>query len=223
MTDFAAWLEQVWAHREEVVYPRLFGALESSIAPLSAELFRDMFGQAAIDPRWLHVGVMVAPPTPERASWLYVTSGLSNPWEMQPGAPASRSGLGREFVFECPVRADWPVLRLQHVAAFELLIAAGRYPGCEPLSLYDRLPLRGPLPLAGTSALRWLLVASGAGFPSHVELASGGVDLLSLVAITDDEAALARERGGEVLLARLRATGAFPVSDPERASVLLPE
>lgn len=221
MTHPTSFLERVWTHREEVVYPRLFGPLMPSIAPLSAELFRDMFRQESVDPRWLHVGVMTAPPSGQRASWLYVTSGLSNPWEDDgPRSPGEPSGLGREFVLETTEPADWAIVRLQHVAAFELLLAAGRYPGHEPLGVHDRLPLRGPITLGGDSALRWLLVATGAGYASRIPMESGAVDLLTLVGITDDEAAFGREQGGDELVARLRAGGSFPVSDPRRASVL---
>lgn len=79
MTSPISFLERVWAHREEVLYPEFFGPLAPSIAPLSGELFHEMFKQESVDPRWLHVGVMTAPPTAQRTTWIYVTSGLSNP------------------------------------------------------------------------------------------------------------------------------------------------
>jgi len=221
LTSPASFLERVWAHREEVIYPALFGPLAPSTAPLPAQLFHEMFKQESVDPRWLHVGVMTAPPTAQRATWIYVTSGLSNPWESGSPAPEGElSGLGREFVFETTEPGDWAILRLQHVAAFELLLAAGRYSGHEPLGLHDRLPLRGPITFRDESALRWLLVASDAWYAPTFTLESGEVDLLTLVGITDDEAQLGREQGGDELLRALRARGAFPVSDPKRTSVL---
>jgi hypothetical protein len=217
----ASFLERVWADREEVVYPRLFGPLVPSIAPLPAELFHSMFGQESVDPRWLHVGVMTAPPAGPRGSWLYVTSGLSNPWEdVGPRLGPGPSGLGREFVLETTEAADWAIIRLQHVAAFELLLAAGRYPGHAALGVHDRLPLRGPITLGGDSPLRWLLVTAEADCAPTITMESGQVDLLTLVGITDDEAAFARVHGGDELVSLLRAGGAFPVSDPQRPSVL---
>ncbi|HKW48356.1 MAG TPA: suppressor of fused domain protein [Gemmatimonadaceae bacterium] len=211
-------LERAWAQREETVYPALFGALEPSIAPLDAALFRDMFRQEAIDPRWLHVGVLIAPPTAARASWIYMSSGLSNPWESD--EPEELSGLGCELILEAPTRADWPVLRLQHAIAFEILLAAGRYPGRERLGRYDRLPLRSPITFTGDSLLRFLLIAPTSSPASFFQLESGQVELMTLVGITEDEAEFARTHGGDMLVEQLQRDGAFPVTLPERHSVL---
>lgn len=76
-------LERVWKIREEEVYPALFGAVSRGIFPLTQQLFADRFGQADIDPRWLFHGVFEFAPTANRPSWLYVTSGYSNPWEQE--------------------------------------------------------------------------------------------------------------------------------------------
>src|SRR5262245_11321978 len=74
-------LEEVWRIREEDVYPRLFGPLRRGIFTLTHELFSRRFGPQQIDPRWLTMGVMEFAPTAARKSWLYVTSGYSNPWD----------------------------------------------------------------------------------------------------------------------------------------------
>ena len=179
-----------------------------------------MFGQSTIDPRWLHIGVMIAPPTATRTSWLYVSSGLSNPWDAN--SPAIASGLGREFIIEAPTRADWPIVRLQHVIAFELLLDAGRYAAHQPLGRFDRLPLRGPITSEHDSRLQYLFVTPGFRSKHIIQLESGQVELLTLVGITAEEAEFAREHGGELLLATLRRFGASPVTDPSRQSVVLP-
>jgi hypothetical protein len=208
-------LERAWYEREEVIYANMFGPLEPSIAPLSVELFQDIFGQSDVDPRWLHTGVMVAPPTAERASWLYVSSGLSNAWNSE--TPQAMSGLGREFVLETEERAEWAILRLQHVAAFELLLAAGRYPNQVSLQQFDRLPLRGPIAFVGESPITHLLVVPSPTIP-RFSLESGEVELLSVVGITDDEAGYARFRGGDALLLELQRATTYPVTDPSRSS-----
>ena len=218
MNPSSTLLERAWAQREEVVYPGLFGTLEPSIAPLEATVFRDMFRQDAVDPRWLHVGVMVAPPTASRASWIYVSSGLSNPWERD--EPEELSGLGCEFLLETPTRVEWAIPRLQHALAFEILLAAGRYPGRERLGPYDRLPLRSAITFQGDSALQFLLVVPTSRPAPFFQLESGRVQLMTFVGITEDEVEFARANGGDVLVEQLEHHGAFPLTLPDRQSIL---
>ncbi len=99
------WFERVWSYREEDLYPSLFGATSRGIFPISAEILTSTFKQSTYDPRWLTHGVFEFAPTPDRESWLYVTSGLSNAWESSTANPSGVSGLGCEFIFETPVLA----------------------------------------------------------------------------------------------------------------------
>ena len=210
-------LERAWAQREEVSFPRLFGPLEQGIYTLSPELFAT-FGVTEIDPRWLHLGVMLAPPTPVRSSWVYVTSGLSSPWESE--EPEELSGVGYELVFELPVRADWAIQRLQHLLAFQQLLAVGWYPGKPLLAHGDRVPLRGSLVPGAASKLTFLLCCEGVEPASGFDLESGHVDLLYLVGVTESEAQFARETRSEELISLLRAAGIFPVTLPERDALV---
>jgi hypothetical protein len=140
-------LEEVWRLREERVYPTLFGPVGRGIFPLTQELFSKRFGQRDVDPRWLFLGVFEFPPTPKRSSWLYVTSGYSNPWNEESEAydPHGESGFGVEFTFAISEQGDWAVEALQSMLAFDLLLRVGRFPNGQPLSLHDRIPLRGPV------------------------------------------------------------------------------
>ncbi|HKR07785.1 MAG TPA: suppressor of fused domain protein [Gemmatimonadaceae bacterium] len=211
-------LERAWEEREEVVYLRLFGPLERSIFLLDTHLFQEAFNQTEIDPRWLHIGVMIAAPTAVRSSWLYVSSGLSNPWESE--VPTKYSGFGCELLLEAPSRADWAIRRLRQMVAYELLLAAGRYPERERLGYYDRVPLQSPITFSGESQLRNLMATPTSEPAGYFDLESGRAELLTLVGITDDEVEHARAHGGEALVRQLRERGAFPVTDPERRSVL---
>src|SRR5262245_7132167 len=74
-TGWQDWFEHVWEHREEVLYPSLFGHISRGIFPIQAEMITETFKQATFDPRWLHYGVIEFAPTQSRSSWLYVTSG----------------------------------------------------------------------------------------------------------------------------------------------------
>jgi hypothetical protein len=214
-------LERVWTHREEAVYPRLFGDRHRGIFVLTAELFADIFRQDAIDPRWLTHGVHEYGPTASRASWIYVTSGTSNPWELSPEeyAASERSGIGIELVFEVAAQGDWAIVALQRLLAFALLLAHGRFGDRPPLTVGHRVPLGGPIDL-GESAIRDVLMARPTHYDVSFELESGRVDLLHVVGLTDAELAFAESDGNDALLARLVERGAFPITDPRRHSVV---
>jgi hypothetical protein len=84
-------MEEVWAYREETLYPQLFGDKRSGIYVLDFDVFSSL-GTEDIDPAWLHLGVFEFEPTPARNSWLYVTSGGSTPWATEPA----------EYLFNIP-------------------------------------------------------------------------------------------------------------------------
>ncbi len=216
--DWEEWFERVWKHREEVLYPSLFGQNSRGIFPIPAETFTGLFKQDSFDPRWLHYGVIEFAPTPERNSWLYVTSGMSNDWEADRPDPATPSGLGCEFVFETTEQSEWAILRLLHVMSFQILLCHGRYPARGPLSDYDRIPLRGPI-RHGDSLLTLLMLAPPLRFAREAQLESGPFDFFQIVGISEAEAICAQSRGGSVLLEQLVAHDYFPVTDPDRHEI----
>jgi len=213
-----AWFERVWADREEKIYPSLFGPDSKGIYPLSAEILTGTFGQASIDPRWLHYGVFQFAPSRIRRSWLYVTSGMSNDWESDSPDPKGFSGLGCEFILETVTESQWAILRLLHVMAFQILLAHQRYPGREMLVAYDRIPLKAPL--VGDSKLTFLIVAPPVGVPATIQLESGVFEFFHLAAATESEAKYARENGGPELLRFHSLAGLHPVINPERNELI---
>jgi hypothetical protein len=216
-------LEDVWKYREDEVYPALFGPGGRGIFPLTQELFRSRFGQGDIDPRWLFYGVYEFAPTAARQSWLYVTSGHSNPWEQDPGDydPEGESGAGVEFTFEVSEQGDWAIQTLQHMLAFDLLLGAGRFPGADCLSLHDRIPLRAPLDGHPSCQVRNLIVVEREDGPRAFSLPSGEVVLVGFTGTTDAELTFAKGHGSPALIQRLRAAGYHPVTNPRRNSLLL--
>lgn len=212
------WFERVWEHREEVLYPSLFGRQSRGIFPVQAAMFTDVFKQEEFDPRWLHCGVLEFAPSPSRDSWLYVTSGMSNDWEASSPDPSTSLGLGCEFVFETNQQEEWAILRVLHLLAFQILLCHNRFPGKEPLQDFDRIPLRSPI-CPGPSVLTRLMVAPPLQFPRECQLESGTFDFYQLVGISDAEAAFAQAHGGAALLERLIANGCFPVTDALRTEV----
>lgn len=216
--------EQVWEYREEVVYRSLFGDIGSGVYTLSPDIFTEVFRQEEIDPRWMFYGVFECPPHAERNSWLYISSGLSNPWDDNPDEYTSneRSGLGVEFAIETDVQAEWAIVMLQRMIAFNLLIASGRFGTNRPLALGDRIPLNGSVALDQPSALRNLVIARAEHYTPSFVLPSGHVDILHFIGITDTELAFAQAHGSDVLVECLKKAGVFPLTKASRNSIVLP-
>src|SRR5271165_5203323 len=149
------WFENAWAVREESIYRGLFGDLGPGIYPLDAALFTTVFRQESIDPRWLTEGVFECPPSGAMQNWLYVSSGLSNAWEADKPNPNEPSGLGCEFIVECPQQSRWALVLLRRMVAFQILLSVGRFPGKGLLQVWDRIPLRAPID-GSSSALTWV-------------------------------------------------------------------
>jgi hypothetical protein len=215
-------LESVWEHREERVFPALFGPVARGIFPLNAEIFTETFKQQSIDPRWLHHGVLEFAPTETRQSWLYATSGLSNPWEQEPSefGEAQFSGFGSELVLEAAIQADWAIRALRQLLAYDILLAHGRFGDYEPLGYGARVPLGGPINGEPGSEIRFVAIARPTHYECSFRLESGQVDLLQVVGITEAERNWAKEHGTEDLVTILGQQNAFPVTDPSRKSVV---
>jgi hypothetical protein len=221
MTDqaFARWFESVWSDREDRVYPSLFHQLGDGVYTAGDSVYQ-RFGKAP-HPGWLNHGVFACPPNPQRPTWLYVTSGLSNPWNLdRPGQdPTGFSGLGFELVVESNEAADWAVPLLHNLMAYELLVAVGTYDGAELLEYGNRVPLQGSITPSFDSAIRWLLVEQPKHYPSSFELASGRVDLFHLVGASEAEVEFARQTNPEMLVALLQQAGVYPRTDASRTSL----
>ena len=213
-------LERVWADREERIYPGLFGSLGAGIFPLDGETF-EVFKQDP-DPRWLFTGVFESEPSSKHTDWVYVSSGLSNPWEQDRPAESSDelSWLGVEFVLRSSEQGAWAIRLVQHIAAFEILLAHDRFPGRERLGFGDRIPLGGPMAPGNEGLLTYLLVAPPADQQNVFQLESGCVDFVQLVGITEREAAFGKQNGLDPLLELLRSGGAYEITDPARASLV---
>ena len=95
----------------------------------------------------------------------------------------------------------------------------GFYPGRDPITPYDRVPLRASI-TPEPSDLRWLILAPPVSFASRFELASGWVELYEAFGATEEEATYAREHGGDELVKILTLAGGFPVTDPRRKSAV---
>ncbi|MXP09302.1 suppressor of fused domain protein [Pseudoblastomonas halimionae] len=215
-------LEKVWEMREEEIYPALFGSEQRGIFTLSSELFSSTFHQQEVDPRWLSMGVIEFAPTTERASWVYVTSGMSNPWFQEPSEydPEGESGYGVEFTFSVAAQGDWAINTLANMLAYNLLLNAGVYPGCDHIGLHDRLPLNAPIDGNQSCEIKNLILTECEDIPRKFGLPSGEVILVGFTGITDSEVAYAKSHSSDALIDKLRDAGAHPVTDPRRRPVI---
>lgn len=217
-------LEEVWEYREEKLYPRLFGAQCRGIFPLTIDLFSKVFDQPSVDPRWLHLGVFEFAPTPERGSWLYVTSGGSTPWESDPSEydADEYSWLGVEFVCESPDQAEWPIRVLLRLLAYHVLVCHGRFgDDVSALDYGHRVPAGGSIDGSQDSSLRFLAIAKPAHYPASAQLASGKFDFLHVVGVTESERDYAKATSTATLIAVLEAQAAYPITQPKRAPITL--
>ncbi|MEL7051793.1 MAG: suppressor of fused domain protein [Cyanobacteria bacterium J06588_5] len=213
--------EAIWETREETIYPNLFGDKYRGTFVLTDDVFTRVFGQASFDPRWLHYGVIEFEPTADRNSWLYVTSGASNPWEADPSdyALSEYSGFGTELVLEVPQQSQWAIITLQRLLAFNILLVHGRYGEVQPLDYGNRVPLRGPIDFE-SSALAYVVLAAPEHYAASFKLLSGKVDFLHVVGITLSERDYAQAHDSERLIALLKSAMACPVTDAARKAVV---
>ena len=221
MTDERSLLETVWEHREEKLYRELFGDTGPGIYPLPGQIFEETFNRSC-DPRWLTIGAFECPPAGHRSTWLYVSSGLSNPWELEspPEDPEDLSGLGVEYIFNTTTQADWAIRLVHYVTAYDLLLNSGAFPGREAISPGDRIPVQIRDGSDRISPIRKVMVVKPEFIPACHKLDSGEFYLLQLVGITESEAEFARASDTSELCARLRSAGALDVTDPWRSAVV---
>jgi hypothetical protein len=215
-------LEEVWRIREEEIYPALYGKAGRGIFPLSPELFSQRFGKPDPNPRWLRHGVIEFMPKPDRPSWLYVTSGYSNPWDQDPETydVFGDSGSGIELIFAASEQAPWAIELLQSLLAFDILHGAGHYPGQEAPKMGSLIPLRQSINGDPACTLRGVFMTPVEDFPNEFTLPSGRVLMVGYTGVTEAELDYGRRQGPRALIDRLRAAGAHPVTDPRRASAV---
>lgn len=205
--------ERAWQEREEQRYPALFGAESEGIFPQALGDFSNLFGQTEVDPRWLHIGVFRFAPTPERPTWLCVSSGLSNDWEEE-----GVSGFGCELVLETPWKSDQAIVVLNRLVAYDLLLAHGRYG--EPRILEMGTRLHSPASFGPYGAVDGFLIAEPTALANGFSLETGPVELLSCIGVTNAELAFAKENGSASLRGKLEEVGVGSLTDPQRHSIV---
>jgi hypothetical protein len=206
-----SFLEESWEEREEKSYKDIFGDTGPGIFPISSEIFERMNAKG-IDPRWLTHGVFKCPPSGERSSWAYVTSGMSNPWESE--EPEEFSGIGVEFLMETENEETWAIEVLQTLMAYNLLLVTGQMGDFPPLDYGHRVPF------ALSESIKTMMFAMPVKFPSNFSIKSGRVDLLQVVGITPSELEAAKESSSDEIKEKLVSKTGGLLTSKERASVV---
>lgn len=214
-------LKEVWEEREQQIYPKWFGPESRGIFTLTPSIFSQL-GQTEVDPCWLSIGVFEFAPTESRPTWIYVSSGISNPWETDPKDYSTEgySEIGTELVLEAPDQADWAIAVLQRLVAFDLLIAWGLRGDVPTFDYGHRVPLNAPISLTEDSILSNVIAWKPEHYEASFVVPSGRVDFIHFAGISDDELAYAKEHGSDRLAEMMIEHGVFPVSDPKRSSIL---
>lgn len=218
MNETTNWLEDIWEHREEVLYPSLFGKDMEGIYPIPHNTLRNAKLE---DPRWSTCGVFRFAPTETRSSWLYVSSGLSNAWFDDEPNPNESSGFGCEFILESPVEAKWPVQRLHQIMSLQIGYTLGKYGDPSPLEAGDRLPAGCSIDFKESKLTEIILTD-----PSHVvssfQQDSGHAQFIQVVGITYPELVFAKTNSTTALIELLRSKTSFPVTEPDRNCTIPP-
>jgi hypothetical protein len=211
-------LEKAWEEREEVFYKKLFRDIGSGIYPLDFDIFAKNFNQELCDPRWLHYGVFKSPPYNERPTWLYVSSGMSNPWESD--EPEEYSGFGTEFILETNEEADWAINIVRNLVAYNILLAHGLIGDFPMLDYGHRIPF-SILPASGENPIiTHLMIVEPDHYQKSFTLSSGRVNFLHIIGITQEELKFAKASSSEGLLVILKTNNVYPITDRNRNSTV---
>ncbi len=216
MSESDDWFERIWKHREEVLYPQLFGSEFEGIFTIPWQRLET--GQLS-DPRWATCGVFRFSPTKQRSSWLYVSSGLSNAWFDDKPDAANVSGFGCEITLEALNCADWPIHRLHQLMVYQIGLCVGKYPGHGALGSGCRVPFGSPIDFH-TSRLEFGILVDPPLFSRQFEQESGVAEFLQLVGISETERDFAKSNGNGSLEDWLRTNTCYPVTDPHRQEIL---
>lgn len=211
-------LEKSWEQREEKVYKELFGDLGSGIYPLDADIFTKNFNQESCDPRWLNYGVFKSPPNGDRKTWLYVSSGMSNPWETD--EPEEYSGFGTEFVLETHEDADWAINMVRILIAYNILLAHGKMGDFPMLDYGHRVPFKIIRENDAEPVLTHVMLVKPVHYEKTFKLISGDVDFLHMIGITGPEYEYSKENSSEELFDVLKKDGVYPITDRDRTSTI---
>jgi hypothetical protein len=176
---------------------------------------------------------LICPPTPHRATWAYITLGLTQPATPAEACslrkhPRSETGYGAEFAIFLSQPAEWPVRVLRqlmwYVRTRQPINAGDRMPfGAEAnadvgidANIGDQAGEGAPL----VGPMRGLIFWPHLRGPNCFTTETGSFQLLVATTITEPEWAFAREHSSEHLMLLLSRCGVGQRSDLHRAELV---
>jgi Suppressor of fused protein (SUFU) len=232
MSSESALLFNAWKARNKL-YEELFGSFTYSLpkgnrAPVVPEPGSGREsdspsepGEAAVFTSQMStqkITVLAYAPNEQRSHWLYVTSGLSNPWFQEEAGEVS--GFGCELMVKSAVAARWPLRLLRRLSYYILSYSGTLSPGVI-------LNMQTPLAVRADGGLNNIFVWYADEAPDCLyQLPSGVFGMFCTVGITEDECQFAEsidEYGCWSIQQVLRHAGLGQITDPQRSSVMTRE
>lgn len=219
--EWGEWFDGIMFHRETVLYPQFFGAQPSEFYSFPENLVSkdgvDLLEESGMS---LNL-VMEFGPNEKRKSWLYVTSGMSNPVGETPDKIDINdfSGIGFEMIIETPEKCKWPVNILHTIMFSQCLISACLVEG-ELIEYNDIFPIqKDSIADSPINSFVAMVPNERCNYPKEFCLSSGKVDFFSLFGITISEELLFLEKNAELNLPEFFEKAGYPVNNIFRESV----
>lgn len=163
----------------------------------------------------VRITIMAYAPNETRPYWMYVTSGLSNPWFQDEAGDVS--GFGCELMVKSNKDGRWPLKLLRRLCQYILSYSGTLSPGVI-------VNMAAPLTENKPGNLNNIFVWYADEAPDCLyQLPSGVFGMFCTVGITEDECQFAEsinEYGCWSIQQVLRQTGVGQITDPNRSSVM---
>lgn len=204
-------LTQAWEEREEKVYKSIFKNFPKEIIT-PEDPSKVVVGGVNL----VHscAGVYMIEPTENLPYWTYITSGLSNPFDELTGNDESISGYGIELVLQTLKKEYWPVNLLFNLMGY--ILETGKV-----LSWWHSMPCNGPIKADdSTCNITTILCVHPQHLPRTFELVTGGVDLIQIYGITDNEYSYCKINSSYNLINKLKKLPEYPAIVTTRSSII---
>lgn len=219
--EWGEWFDGIIMERELNRYPGFFGETQSEFYTFPEHLISkeslDLLEETGVS---LNLVIEYAP-NEKRNSWLYVTSGLTNPSGEEPQNidPNDYSGIGFEMIIETNEKSLWPVNVLHMMMFSQILISSGMVEG-DLLEYNDIFPINESV-IKNSDIRSFVAIAPDQrnSYPMGFDLSTGKVDFFPLFGITASEEKLILDDKLKINLTELFEKAGYPIVNPIRKGI----